>query len=370
MSSQCFIDKIRRSGNIIIINKRIPKKGRIFITKIHGKRKSNGNYKIMSLPYFTKCYINKENKIINVKSHIPLQSVLNKNYFISKQLKTDNEKNICISKICDKTKNNEEENNEYSDESIKQNNNKTNIKKKELDNRKEDIDKEKNDISPNIIIKIINPSKSYKYGKIDIKTNPSSNNMGKSNSCHRFIFNNSESEKILPFNIKSNKRKIKKIKALNSRKNQKGTAEYQILKNREIVNALNSSCTNKSKCLACFILNRRKKFAEKLYRNLKLKNKNFSESEKNIKIKTLRPHFSANISNIKNKLFNLKNEEEKIEKNEFQKYKINLFSRNNKIISDSRNNSIKNKNNSCRNSINQDSNYNRIEFPAIDSYFH
>ena len=366
ISTQCFIDKIRSSGNIITINKIIPKKGRIFITKTHGKRKNNGNHKIMSLPYFTKCHIIKENKIINVKYHIPLKSVLNKNYFISKQLKRDNEKNIHMSKIS----NEEEENNEYSDESIKPINNKINVKKRELDNRKADIDIEKNDISPNIIIKIINPSKSYKYGKIDIKTKASNNNMGKSNSCHRFIFNNSKSEKILPFNIKSNKRKIKKIKILNSRKNQKESAKFEILKNSEIVNALNSSCTYKSNCPACILINRRKKFAENLYRNFGLKNKKFSESEKNIKIKTLRPHFSANFSNIKNKLFNLKNEEEKIEKNKYQKYKINLFSGGDKVIIDGRNNSIKNKNNSCCNSVNKYSNYNRIEFPAIDSYFH
>ena len=79
--------------------------------------------------------------------------------------------------------------------------------------------------------------------------NASNNNMGKSNSCHRFIFNNSKSEKILPFNRKSNKRKIKKIKILNSGKNQKESAKFEKPDTVQAVNiCLTSGLKAKSGC--------------------------------------------------------------------------------------------------------------------------
>ena len=389
ISSQCFIIKMRRN---IILNKIIPKKERLFMTKMHAKRKKNIINKIILVPNSAKCYFKKEKKIINVKSHIPLQNVINKYYFASKQLKLDNEKlkkKVYFRKISNKTKTNEEEedndssdmsndqdnkNNNLNDESNEQDNIKNNKndmnKKRKLDKTNTELIIENFHNSPNIIIKIINPPKSaYKYGKIDIKTNPSNNKIGKSNSCQRILFSNFEKEKIIPFNINNNKKKFKKIKKIKKFEHKKESTDYQILKNKEIVNALNSSYRFKSNCPEYFSLNRRKKFAEKLYRNIKLKNKHFSKSQKNPKFNILRPLFSANSLNIKNKIFNSKNDEEKIEKNIIKQFD-DKDSKTNIVIFDKRNNNLKYKNKFSNNSINKYSNFYRIEFPAIDSYFH
>ena len=381
ISSQCFIAKMRKSHDLIF-NKIIPKKQRIFITKSYIKINNIISKKLMILPKTTKCYFLKEKKIINVRNHIPLQNVLNSYYFYTKEIDIKNKKR---NKKVYIRKNNDKEEIEEENEFFQRQDNISKSKSKQKNKKRNDdpfteieipqYDKD----SPNIIIKIINPMKSsYKYGKIDIKTK-SPNNLGKSKSCQRIIFKNLDNKENFPFNIQKNKRKIKKIKINNNRyESRKESTDFQIMKNKEIVNALNCSSRIKSNCFACVTLNRRKKFAEKFYRNLRLNNKNFSRSEKTIKMRTLKPYFSNNKNNSKNKLINFRNEEEKIDIKKLKKSgsiievnkKNSLLPKNNKEINEKRDNSLKQQNNISNNSTKKLSNFNYIEFPAIDSYFH
>ena len=122
-------------------------------------------------------------------------------------------------------------------------------------------------------------------------------------------------------------------------------------------------------------LDRRKKYSEKLFRNLRLKiNKHASKSAKSIKINPLIQEFNTN--NIKNKLWNVEKEDHIIERNKkirlFNKVNKNnsLFPLTNKSVKDNTNNNIKQKNNFSYYSIHNILNNNHIQFPAIDSYFH
>ena len=380
ISSQCFIQKMRKNHDFIF-NKIIPKKDRIFITKSYIKINNIISKKIMTFPKTIKCHFIKEKKIINVRNHIPLQNVINNYYFYTKEIDIRNKKR---NKKVYKRKNNHKEDEEEESKSFqgqdkisKSKSKQKNIKKNNDSFTEIEIPKYDND-SPNIIIKIINPlNSSYKYGKIDIKTK-SPNSLGKSKSCQRIIFKNLDKKENYPFNIQKNKRKIKKIKINNNRyENRKESTDFQIMKNKEIANALNCSSRIKSNCFACLTLNRRKKYAEKFYRNMKLKNKNFSRSQKTIKVKALRPYLSINKNNPKNKLINIRNEEEKIDIKKMKKgsiIEVNkkniLFPQPNKEINEKRDNSLKQHDNISNNSMNKYSNFNHIEFPAIDSYFH
>ena len=398
ISSQCYIVKLRKSRDLYF-NKIIPKKERIFITKLYTQRKKDkdkdNNYKIISLPSLSNCYFVKDKKIIYVRSHISLQNVINNNYFCTKERVNITEKQNKVyerklkhkkkSDIADIIDNNLDlDENKSSDE---QEYNK-NINKN--DNTYTELDIEKYN-SPNIIIKIINPlNSSYKFGKIDIKTN-SPSNITKSKSCQKII-NNNKDDKISPnrksylFNIikdnnkdrdnnknifrMSNKKKIKKIKNLNNNRYEikKESTDFHCLKNKELINALNNSTKYKLNCPACMTINKRKKLEENIYRNVRLKNKNISKSEKNFKIKPYNIHNS-----IKNKLIN--SEDEKIQRNKIKQYnhkdiKNHLFPQANKIINDKRNINLKQQINVSYNSMNKIPNFTHIEFPAIDSYFH
>ena len=279
ISSQYYIVKLRKSHDINF-NKIIPKKGRIFITKTYTykkKDKDNYNNKIMSLPYLTKCFFIKSKKIINIKSRIALQNVINNKYFCTKEFVdcTDNQKNAYLRYLKNKEQNDIINNNLDDEESSDDEEINKMIEKR--DNSSSELDIGKHNNSPNIIIKIINPSNSsYKFSKINIKTK-SPDNMAKSKSCKKIIYHkindNKNTQKKGPYLINilkdnkkymfrmSNKKKIKKITKLNNNYNnryerKKGTTDFQYLKNREIINALNNSSKYKVKCPACITLNR------------------------------------------------------------------------------------------------------------------
>jgi hypothetical protein len=76
----CIMTKIRKVNPSIM--QAIPKTNREFITKTYEKEDTKINKKgIISWPNSTICYFNRSNKIINVNIHIPLQNVINRNYF-------------------------------------------------------------------------------------------------------------------------------------------------------------------------------------------------------------------------------------------------------------------------------------------------
>ena len=430
----CYLQKIRKTFNINFKNSKQKKEKEKGKTFTENKMKNQKKSKIISFPNIPKCFFIKDKKIIYTTMHIPLQNVINNNYFITKEISKnkkiniklmkykskannnlDNSKNSEISSNLNNTKsldninnlnnsnnnnldkNNSEHNNSKNKNSSKERKNKK-IKKKEDNNLYTEIDIDKtNKNSPNIIIKIINPLNSaFKYGKIDIKTK-SAKKLGKSKSSQNILYNNNnlddkndtsrqsylinfkvESDKDTPIN--NNKIKLKKIKNLNNNRyeNKKDSTDNQLLKNQEIVNALNNSTKYKVKCPACITLNRRKQFSEKIFKNLKLKvNKNVSKSQKNSKIPPLKPEF--NINNIKNKLWNVEKEEHLKENNKINRinrlgnriYMNNyLFPKTNTIVKSNINNSAKQNNNFSYYSINNILNNNHIEFPAIDSYFH
>ena len=398
--SFCYIQKIRKNFNTNFIKIIQQKKEEKIILKENKKKKEEI---IISNPNLSKCYFIKEKKIIYSLMHIPLQNVINKNYFVTKELHKHNKFNIKKNSFLDNKDNKLKKKNKIDNNNSEYNNSEYNIssseRKNKINNKKEstnnilteiDIDKSKN--TPNVIIKIFNPLNSgYKYGKIDIKTN-SSKKLSKSKSSQNIIYNNDIDNKkdsnhqsyLLKF-LKGNKNnmplkkkiKIKKIKHLNNNRyeNRKEFTDNQLLKNKEIINALNESDKYKVNCLDCVTLDRRKKYSENLFRNLRLKiNKHISKSAKSIKINSIIPEFNA--KNIKNKLWNVEKEDHIIERNKkirlFNKVNKNnsLFPLTNKSVKDNTNNNIKQKNNFSYYSIHNILNNNHIQFPAIDSYFH
>ena len=99
--SACYITKIRKDNNFIIrFQKIIPKKKRVFISKKYStiKKKSNRkNKKLLVPPKSTICYFQKNNKIINIKTHSIFQTVVNAHFFVTKELiKNKKENNIHI----------------------------------------------------------------------------------------------------------------------------------------------------------------------------------------------------------------------------------------------------------------------------------
>jgi hypothetical protein len=379
ISSQCYIYKTRKEPNFGL-NKIIPKKERMFITKAYIKKKKHYNIKIVTLPNSTMCYFYKDQKIINVRTHIPLQNVVNNNYFCTKETCSVNEE-LRRKQLMQKYG---ENNTEISSE--------IQAKEKIGDNVHTDLEGD----SPDIVIKIINPiNKSYKYGKINIKTHSPS--FIKSKSCQKIRSNNKsdidkksyliniireKNNNILPLRI-SGKKKIKKLKKANTRyeRNNAESSNFKCIKNKEIINALNTSDKNKIQSPACITLNKRREFAEKLRKSLKMRNKNKinNKNEKNIKIKSLKSEFNHN---LKKKLIFSHYEEEKIGKNRLKKNikKIDSkFKLNNFIFSKTKNpndsnfniiNNVKPSYNASNVSLNKNLSNNYIEFPAIDSYFH
>lgn len=374
ISSQCYIYKTRKEQKQnAYLNKIVPKKERMFITKAYIQKKKNYNIKIVTLPNSTMCYFYKDQKIINVRSHIPLQNVTNNNYFCTKE-KCSAEEEIMKRKLLKKCKRN---NTEIS---------------YEIQGKLDNVQTEINADSPNIIIKIKNPlNSSYKYGKINIKTNSPS--FIKSKSCQKIRSDNKndtnkksyliniikeKNKNKLPMKIDS-KKTIKKIKKTNNRynKNNMDAKTFKCLKNKEIINALNNSVKYKWNCPACITLNKRKEYAEKLQRNMgmKNKNKNNEKAESNVKIKSLKP----DIHNLKKKILFSPQEEEKIAKNKLRNNIIDS-NLNNIILPKTRISNDYNFNNMFNNikpnynvsgiSFNKNSSNTHIQFPAIDSYFH
>jgi hypothetical protein len=237
----------------------IPKTNRTFFTKTYDTNKKKNRTKILTWPNSTLCYFYKNNKIIHMNIQIPLQNVINKNYFCTKQITHTNEKNLVP---------------------------KTPV----------------SPVSPNVVIKIINPENSpYKYGKINIKARSGKN----SNSIQKtYLFKIRENKKNK--NILSDKlsksncfRNVEIIKALN-----KKTKKSKSKKKKEIISP------------ECIALKRRKKFGDKIYKKIMQKNSSVYPSEYKISIKT---KFRNNVLNNKRKL-ELEKEEEKLVKNNGEKF--------------------------------------------------
>ena len=437
ISSQCYIEKIRKNKNVLF-HKAIPKKNRVFITKSYIKKEKdiknkNKNTNILNIPNSSICYFTKKFRIINVYSHIPLQNVLNNNYFSTKEIlsySTDliNNKKIASKfkkkhKEKEKEKKKEIENENYHSEDDKKidvnenkefsrNNRDKKIKiyKKPKINKKrekkylnhnndnndnnddnnndnnDDNNNENNDNNnmPNIIIKILNSSYKKNYRKNLIRANSSTinsrnSNLGKSKLLKRIndsnsIFNlrNNNNLYLLPLKIK----KVKKLRNIYSHhirydSNNKSEPDFH---NTKIVSAFNPRY--KSNCPACFVLFRNKKLSDEFDRNLQLKSQKISKSEKNMKTKPFgMMEFRSNLkknfrNNLRNNLILSQNKEELVNNNKID----NLFSQSKtKYINYYRNN------NQRKNSIdsnigfslfNKNSYFTHIEFPAIDSYFH
>ena len=342
----CIMTKIRKVNPSIM--QAIPKTNREFITKTYEKEDTKINKKgIISWPNSTICYFNRSNKIINVNIHIPLQNVINRNYFCTKEIINS-----------DKMDKNE----------LLENN---------VNNNKEINEGDSN----NIVIQIENSA--YKYGKINIKTRSGNKSNSKSKS---YIFK-----------IKGSKAKLY---------NEDSSSNSKCLKNREIRKALihnlkKSKKKSKSKKKTeeemdpgCITLHRRKNFADKLYKKIMRKKTNIYPPDCKILIKT---KFKNNLMN-NYRMSEIKKEEEKINRNNsmnrFDIYKKKFISNNNNVVYPSIRKLIyeentKNKNissflreprfnesfniyrkyntnyrfNNSNNNISQN-------FPAINSYFH
>ena len=308
-------------------------------TSILSPNKNKNNYtkkSILTWPNSTLCYFNRSNKIINVNIHIPQHNPVNKRYFCTKQIISDNHK--------------------------------------------------AKDNSNNIIIKIINPKHSpYKYSKIDVKTS-TLGNKGTS-KAKSFLFK-------LKDNNKQKKVKIKNISPIKNHRTLKNLSRSKCLKNKEIVNAMNhsnnkeknnkikakSKSKSKSKSKAkskskskskqkekeikpeCISLNRRRKFGDKIYKNIMKKNKeNSFNNGFRISIKT---KFSNNVYNKYRRFIGNKEESNNDENDIYNnKYPLirKIYGENNKNKSTSFvNEEAHYKNNNNRNEL----------FPAINSYFH
>ena len=110
----------------------------------------------------------------------------------------------------------------------------------------------------------------------------------------------------------SKRKKVKKIKKIHNNRyeNKNERIELPLLKNKDIIAALDNSSKNKGNCVDSVAFKRRKQFSEKILRNLRISNKNLAKSEKNIKNKLFY------LSLMKDK----KNEEKKVEMKGVRKY--------------------------------------------------
>ena len=204
--SQCIMTKTRmsESENSLVI----PKSNMNFITKTYENSGKKKRAKILTWPNSTLCYFYKNNKIIHMNIQIPLHNVVNKNYFCTKQITDTNDKLLLP----------------------------------------------KTPVSPNVVIKIINPENSpYKYGKINIKARS-----GK---------NSSPIQKTYLFKIRGNKPK---------KDSQDKLSKSNCFKNVEIIKALNKKKKTKTKSKKkkeiispeCIALKRRRKFGDKVYKKM------------------------------------------------------------------------------------------------------
>ncbi len=333
----CVISKNRKMNPNI---KEIPKINREFITKEYeNENRNERNKKIMSWPNSTICYFNRSNKIINVNIQIPMQSIINKNYFCTKQIINPNNPNNT--------------------------NNINTIGQKRLSK----------DASQNeVIIKILNPEKSpFKYGIINIKARSEKNL-------------NSKDKKYV-FKIRGKKDKKNKIKH-NLFKNKSSLSRIKCLKNEEIRNALNKK-KSKSKSKSNIVIEKEcpkfntlkcNKKQSKLTKKLVRKKNSAYPKEYRISIKTL---FRNNLLNNQVKPKIEKEEEKLIRNNSMNKFNKNMIYpyirrdsnfENNKNKSLSYINKQKERYSAYRNQSKYNpnlfnKNYDKM-FPAINSYFH
>ena len=319
--SQCIMTKTRmsESENSLVI----PKANMNFITKTYENSGKKKRAKILTWPNSTLCYFYKNNKIIHMNIQIPLHNVKNKNYFCTKQITDTNDKLLLP----------------------------------------------KTPVSPNVVIKIINPENSpYKYGKINIKARS-----GKDSS---------PIQKTYLFKIRGNKPKKNTISDCQDK-----LSKSNCFKNVEIIKALNEKKKSKSKkkkeiiSPECIALKRRRKFGDKIYKKMMQK---VYPAEYKISIRT---KFRNNVLNNKRLLESKKEEEKFLVKNNSMNAYNNIKT----------NKNIKNiKYPSIRRMILDENNKNKIpsfikdpkfnfsfqtlgrynsnnisqNFPAINSYFH
>ena len=319
--SQCIMTKTRM--NEPDINQIIPKTNRTFFTKTYDSNKKKNRTKILTWPNSTLCYFYKNNQIIHMNIQIPLQNVINKNYFCTKQI--------------------------------------TNTKDKKL--------LPKTPVSPNVVIKIINPENSpYKYGKINIKARSGKNSNPIQKTYLFKIRENKTNKNILSDKLsKSNCfRNVEIIKALN-----KKTKKSKSKKKKEIISP------------ECIALKRRKKFGDKIYKKIMKKNVSVYPPEYRISIKT---KFRNNILNNKKRL-ELKKEEEKLVKNNSMIAHNNLKTNKNvenikypairkMVLDENTKNKVPSLTREPKFNFNfqtlgrYNPNNNSQNFPAINSYFH
>ena len=321
------------------------------------------NNKIMLFPNLPKCYFIKENKIIIIRKHAPLQNVKNTNYFCTKEIINKIKKSptkVYIRKIKNKKQKDKNKNKMSYNQSAEK---KINIiRKNKGEYTLTELNLGKYRINPNILIKIVNPKPSNKCDKIDFNQNPSK----KTKICQKAKYkslDNNFNKNIKSYLINRTKKFKNKMQNNHNRyENKNESTDSHLLKNKEIISALNNSSNFKINC-PYKSFNKNKTTSKTIFRNLRLKNKkNISQSQKNIQMNLIKPKFK-----IKKKLNNSQNEEEK----SLKKYILySAFPKRNKILYDNRNISLKKQNcNSC-NIMNKYSNQTHFEFPIIDSYFY
>ena len=322
--SQCIMTKTRmsESENSLVI----PKANMNFITKTYensNKKKNRG--KILTWPNSTLCYFYKNNQIIHMNIQIPLQNVVNKNYFCTKQITDTNDKLLLP----------------------------------------------KTPISPNVVIKIINPENSpYKYGKINIKARS-----GK---------NASPIQKTYLFEIRGNKTKKNTLSGCQDK-----LSKSNCFRNVEIIKALNkknkkSKSKKKKEIISpeCIALKRRRKFGDKIYKRMMQKKSLVYPAEYKISIRT---KFRNNVLNNKRILESKKEEEKLLVKNNsmnaYNNIKTNKNINNIKypsirrmILDENNKNKVISKEPKFNFSFQTLGRYNSNNisqnFPAINSYFH
>ena len=325
-------------------------------------RKKN---KIIPFPNLSKCYFIKENKIIITRKHAPLQNVKNTNYFCTKEIINKIKKSptkVYIRKIKNKKQKDKNKNKMSYNKSAEK---KVNIiRKKKGEYTCTELNFGKYRINPNILIKIVNPlNHSNKSDKIDFNQNPSNKTKNCKKTKYKSLDNNFN-KNIKSYLINRTKKIKNKMQNIsnNRYKNKNESMDSHLLKNKEIISALNNSSNFKINC-PYKSFNKNKTTSKTIFRNLRLKNKKvISQSQKNIQMNLIKPKFK-----IKKKLNNTQNEEE----NSLKKFILySAFPKRNKILYDNRNISLKQQNyNSC-NIMNKYSNQTHFEFPIIDSYFY
>jgi len=227
--SICYITKIKKDNNFIMkLEKIVPKKKRIFITKKYSAIKKDPNKKdkkSLILPKSTICHFQRNNIIININTHLKLQTIVNHHFFVTKEISTYNNKvikkkkenNICIinKKQIDKIPNRLQVNNKSNNISVKLENHKKQSFLLSNKNEKNNLQTSRYEISCNDLKKI-NKSNSIIYPSIERREK---NNEGKYEKNIGLIIKNHMIREALN---KSNKKKknIKIIKLKTKPENQ------------------------------------------------------------------------------------------------------------------------------------------------------